>query len=166
MTENIKQIISSIIHDFAYTKFLGNFVSFCAQEIRDRENKTGIDTFLLSKSMEIRSFDLRTVAYNVSLIGNSFKDFSNSADFTYLPFANDEEFLTDFLRDTIEAYLFSEIKSINKSEPTFAINVLKSVAYQNTDKGYEAEDKVLSIIKKRYDKHKTKLDTQVNLFDS
>ncbi len=150
MNEAIKKKINSILHDFAYTSFLGKFVSFCAGEVRDRENKTGIDTFLLSESMSIKNFDLRTVAYNVSLIGDSFLTFSNATDFTKLPFADDDEVLNDFLKAAVEAHLFAEIKAINKSDSSFAIAVLTAVAYQNTEEGYRAEERVGSILKKRY----------------
>lgn len=147
---DINKQINFIANEFAYSKFLNRFVSFFANEIANRKNKTGIDTLVLSKSLEIDTFDLRTVAFNVATIGESFKQFSDSADFSKLAFYNDEEVFLDFLRKTIEAYLLSEIKAINKENKSFAIDVMIAVTYQNTDKEYEAENRAYEYLKTRY----------------
>lgn len=151
MNEQIKQEIEAIIVEEVYSKFTSRTVRFCANEIINRENKTGIDTFLIAKAFELESFDRRTVGFNCFMIADSFKKFSEAIDFSKLLFFDDKEILSDFLKEFLESYFINELKAINKSEPAFAVNVLKSVVYENTDNGYEAEEFVLNLLKKRYE---------------
>jgi hypothetical protein len=95
----------------------------CAADIRYRENKEGIDTFLLGEAIAIdkRTFQPEVFSDLYAAIALRFNEIFANVTFYALPFWKDGQKHITFLTSFWESYFLTEIDSIIFLEPSFAI---------------------------------------------
>jgi len=116
-----------------YENILRILVIKCANSISIRDNKEGIDTFILSESIGIQKYAFKQKHfYNLySAIAERFRDDFEKFDFETLPFWIADNPHIIFLTQLWKDYFSCEIDSIIAAEPSFAVKVVEMVVKED-----------------------------------
>jgi hypothetical protein len=110
-----------------YERLLRIMIKKYAAELTYRENKEGIDTFLLGETISIdkRTFQPDVFSDLYAAIALRFNEIFANVTFYALPFWKDGQKHIDFLTSFWESYFLTEIGSIIFMEPSFAIKIIE-----------------------------------------
>ena len=135
-----------IQHD-TYSKLLGYLFSNSASRYLDDIKYTWVSPDFVSKIRNLKSFDHRTLQYAHDLIAAYFRFiFSDSFPSDLFP----EKFdIISFFTSIWKEYYLQEVAILSKIEP-IAEMIVTAVGFQNTERGYDAEDKLHELLLQRY----------------
>ncbi|MFN0141340.1 MAG: hypothetical protein ACKVQW_14795 [Pyrinomonadaceae bacterium] len=143
-----------------YPSLLRSMVEKCANDIRSRESKKGIDTLILGEAMTLErlSYQPRYFAAVYNAVADRFDESFANVDFNALPFSSAETIRESFLALLWQDYFKTEIDAIISAEPTFAIQVMETIV--DPGKGSQNADSILEIVAERYKPGSTRPHTE------
>lgn len=143
--------IQKVQHD-NYEPISKLLVYICANSIRDRDSKEGIDTFLLSEASSIQkySFKLKYFSFLYATIAEQFRSSFAGFHFEALPFWNDEKSRETYLASVWRSFFSCEIEVIAAALPGFAIAVVEIVVKEDT--AWQNVDLLDRMLSERYTK--------------
>jgi len=140
------EVMKLIQHDI-YNDLLGYLFSYSASRYLDDIKYTWISPDFVPKIRNLNGFDHRTLQGAHDLIAAYFR-YLLSDSFPQNLFPEKFEII-NFYTIIWKEYYLQEVALLGEIEP-IAEMIVTAVGFQNTERGYDAEDKLRELLKERY----------------
>jgi len=137
-------------HDFYFNRGAVTYMFTAAKSgLLTARDKSKLEFSLFHRSEQVQQIDHRVLQDTHDRIAAFYRLTKTKEKHVSTPLEADAKTYREYLTESWKQYYFAEIDSLSKIVE-FSTSVVSAVLYANQPEGYQAEDRIVAILDKRY----------------